>query len=151
MKKLGVFLDSNQPFHEDYDNCKWGYPIKNPYYYYSVVGTLFTTLERECNCSIIIKMHPKERYPAGFTQSPYGDRLHFHAPVNDMLTDLLIRGADFVISQDSTAGNIAEQYGVPLLMVTMDEFEGRPEGYYTLARAKRNKTTVVNLNRMWGT
>ena len=150
MQRLGVFLDENAPFHKEYDSYTWGFPFKNPHYYYSMMNVFFGELERESDCNIIIKMHPKERYPAGFTVSPYGDRLHFHAPIDDAVTDILVQGADFVISHCSTAANIAEKYGVPLLLVTLDELEGRNEGAVCLARAKKNGTKVININRMWG-
>lgn len=108
--RYAVFLDTNLPYQSDLKFC--GLSALSPSKYYASLNRFFSLLEAEYKIKIVIAAHPK---------SDYGPEVFEKRSIFRGVTPELVRDADFVISQTSTALSYAVLNLKPVVFVYTDE------------------------------
>ena len=105
-----VFLDTNLPYQVDLGVL--GLPTLNPQNYYFSLNRFFDLVESQCSVTVVIAAHPKSNYGT--------DTFNGRACVRD-LTPELVRDAEFVITQTSTALSYAILNLKPAIFIYTDD------------------------------
>ena len=105
-----VFLDTNLPHQTDLRVL--GLPALDPHNYYFSLNRFFDRVESQCGVKVVIAAHPKSNYDM--------DRFHGRACIRD-LTPQLVKYAEFVITQTSSALSYAVLNFKPAIFVYTDD------------------------------
>ena len=110
-RRYAVFLDTNLPYQSDLPLV--GLRPLRPDRYFSSLNRFFSALEERFNLKVVIAAHPK---------SNYAPELFNFREAKRHVTPELVRDADFVITQTSTALSYAVLNLKPVVFVYTDEF-----------------------------
>lgn len=109
-KKYAVFLDTNLPYHTDLSLV--GLQSLEPQRYFDSLNRFFSFVEDRFGVNVVIAAHPKSNYPPG--------AFNFRS-VWRQATPQLVRHANFVITQTSTAISYAVLNFKPVVFVYTDD------------------------------
>jgi hypothetical protein len=98
---------------------------------------VFSTLEKHFSASIIIAGHPKVNYEK--EPHPFGQREVYIGKTSELIRDCRI-----VVSNGSTADNLAVLWRKPLLLITTNEIEGSVQKSFLNATADLLGTQTIN-------
>jgi hypothetical protein len=135
---MGVFLDEYFPFHPDNLYRGIATPI-TPEVYYSQLCKFFDLLENDYKVKISIAAHPRSNY------EEHPDYYKGRTLIKGQ-TCHLIRNAEFVIAQSSTAINWAVLFKKPIIFITSNKLRCTVEGPYIESIAFLLNKKPINLD-----
>tara|TARA_X000000368_G_scaffold387150_1_gene347649 strand:- start:3175 stop:4317 length:1143 start_codon:yes stop_codon:yes gene_type:complete len=113
---FAVFIDEDQPFHEDY-NFLGIEPPCQPDIYYSEVNRFFDNFEKSFGIKVVIAGHPRANYK---DRNPYGSR-----KIIQGMTHKLIQQCTQVIGHASTSLSYAVLFSKPITLLNSDNYHPR--------------------------
>lgn len=105
-----VFLDTNLPYQADLKVC--GLPALDPEKYYRSLNRFFELVESEYGLRVLIAAHPKSNYGS--------DAFDGRVSLRDN-TPLLVRDAEFIITQTSASVSYAVLNKKPIIFIYTDD------------------------------
>ncbi len=113
---FAVFIDEDQPFHEDY-NFLGIEPPCEPDIYYSEVNRFLDNFEKSFGIKVVIAGHPRANYK---DRNPYGSR-----KIIQGMTHKLIQQCIQVIGHASTSFSYAVLFSKPITLLNSDNYHPR--------------------------
>lgn len=138
-KKHLLFIDEYQPFHPDFERL--GVKPPSPENYYLGLCNFFKYLEGVLKKPVVVAAHPRSRYNQN--DNWFQGRLCIKGK-----TEELIRGAEVVLVNASTATKIAIAHKKPIISLTSDELEGMFLKNYIHSLSQSIGSPLINVDSM---
>lgn len=108
-----VFVDQFLTGHSDFVKTGIKFPVQNKDLYFKSLNILFSNIEKEYNCPVIIAAHPKAEY----IKNEFNNRMIIYNETNDLIKD-----AELVVVQYSTCFSMIAMYGKAFLNIYAESF-----------------------------